>query len=78
MNKYSLCDIKEPGKLDHTYIKNNSKKVSGFMLSEHLELNIESNPFWSPYELVKLNTSLELKKITLGNFNEDFWKDLTI
>lgn len=33
INKYCLSEIKQPNKLDHTFIKNSSKKVVGFLLS---------------------------------------------
>jgi|JI61114C2RNA_FD_contig_21_16958356_length_239_multi_2_in_0_out_0_2 hypothetical protein len=42
-----------------------------------MELDIESNAFWSPFELIKLLANLEIRKITLGNGNPDFAEKLT-
>lgn len=41
-----------------------------------MKLDIESNPFWSPFELVKLVANLEIKKINLGDHNSDFYKNI--
>lgn len=49
-----FADIIEPKKLDSSYKKNISKHAQGFLITQEMELDIESDPFWSPFELVKL------------------------
>lgn len=51
---HSFIDIPEPQQLDSSYKKNVSKKSIGFLIVEEMELDIESDPFWSPFELVTL------------------------
>jgi hypothetical protein len=48
----------------------------GFLYTEKMELNIDSDPFWSPYETVKLFANLEIKRITLGQGNPQFKENL--
>lgn len=71
-----LDQIREPLKLDQSQIRNKSKSAVGFLLSQSMELSIESNAFWSPFQLVKLFANLEIKKIVLGTGNQKYLKDL--
>ena len=47
------------------------------MITQEMNLDIESNPFWSPFELVRLVANLEVKKINLGDHNPDFANQLS-
>lgn len=69
---HKLIDIPEPPKLDASYKKNVSKFSQGFMIVDQMSLDIECDPFWSPFQLVKLVANLEIKKITLGDHDPDF------
>lgn len=60
--------------MDSSYKKNISRYAIGFLVVEEMKLDIESNPFWSPFELVKLVANLEIKKINLGDHKADFYK----
>ena len=74
---HNLVNIPEPPKLDSSYKKNISKKAVGFMVVEEMKLDIECNPFWSPFELVKLVANLEIKKIRLGDYQSDFYTKIS-
>ena len=47
------------------------------MVVEEMKLDIECNPFWSPFELVKLVANLEIKKIRLGDYQSDFYTKIS-
>ena len=78
-NKESLlfADHIEPTKMDPGYKKNISKSAQGLLITLEMGLDIESDPFWSPFETVNLIAGLEIKKITLGDHNPDFAKELS-
>lgn len=78
-NKDSLLfkDHLEPTKMDPSYKKNVSKHAQGLLITQEMGLDIESDPFWSPFETVNLIAGLEIKKITLGDHDPDFHKSLS-
>lgn len=79
-NSESLCfaDIVEPKKMDPSYKKNVSKHAQGLLIIQEMNLDIESDPFWSPFETVNLIAGLEIKKIILGETDpEEFSKKLS-
>ena len=62
--------------MDSSYKKNVSRRAEGFFIIEEMKLDIECNPFWSPFELVKLVANLEIKKINLGEHNPNFLESI--
>ena len=78
-NKDSILfeEIVEPKKMDPNYKKNISKNAQGFLITEEMQLDIESDPFCSPFETVNLIATLEIKKITLGDHRPEFAEQLT-
>ena len=74
---HKLGDIIEPKKQDPDCKRNISVNSRGFMIEKELELDIKSNPFMAPYELVKLYSDMEIKKIDLGDHNANFAETLT-
>ena len=63
--------------MDPSYKKNISKFAQGFLITQEMQLDIESDPFCSPFETVNLISTLEIKKVVLGDHNPDFQKNLT-
>ena len=55
---YTFSDILEPSKLDPSYKKNVSKNAQGMLICQEMQLDIESDPFCSPFETVNLISTL--------------------
>ena len=73
---HTLGKCLEPPKLDSSYKQNVSKKAIGFLIVDEMALDVESNPFWSPFELVTLVANLEIKKITLGDHDPGYLNNI--